>query len=190
MHQNFRGEIIYNEEIDKHFPNLTVGETLEFAAGCRTPQNRFNGISRKEWITSVTQVAMTVLGLSHTYNTKVGNDFIHGVSGGERKRVSIAEVFLAGSPIVAWDNSTRGLDASTALKFVKSVRIVANLSLSCHAIAIYQASQRIYDEFDKATVLYEGRQIYFGPANIAKDYFQSMGWYWCVFRGESAGFLK
>ena len=47
---------------------------------------------------------MAVFGLSHTYNTKVGNDFIRGVSGGERKRVSIAEMMVAGSPICAWDN--------------------------------------------------------------------------------------
>jgi ATP-binding cassette subfamily G (WHITE) protein 2 (PDR) len=47
---------------------------------------------------------MAVLGLSHTYNTKVGNDFIRGVSGGERKRVSIAEMMLSGSPFCAWDN--------------------------------------------------------------------------------------
>lgn len=47
---------------------------------------------------------MAVCGLSHTYNTKVGNDFIRGVSGGERKRVSIAEMMLARSPLAAWDN--------------------------------------------------------------------------------------
>jgi ATP-binding cassette subfamily G (WHITE) protein 2 (PDR) len=47
---------------------------------------------------------MAVFGLSHTYNTKVGNDYVRGVSGGERKRVSIAEMALAGSPLAAWDN--------------------------------------------------------------------------------------
>jgi ABC-type multidrug transport system ATPase subunit len=47
---------------------------------------------------------MAVFGLTHTYNTKVGDDFIRGVSGGERKRVSIAEMVLAGSPFSSWDN--------------------------------------------------------------------------------------
>lgn len=50
---------------------------------------------------------MAMLGLSHTVNTQVGNDFIRGVSGGERKRVSIAEATLSGSPIQCWDNSTQ-----------------------------------------------------------------------------------
>lgn len=57
-------------------------------------------------------VVMAVFGLSHTVNTKVGSDFVRGVSGGERKRVSIAEMALAGSPLCCWDNATRGLDSA------------------------------------------------------------------------------
>jgi ATP-binding cassette subfamily G (WHITE) protein 2 (PDR) len=95
---------------------------------------------------------------------------------------------LAGSPIAAWDNSTRGLDAATALEFTKSLRMTANLTGSVHLVAIYQASQAIYDEFDKAVVLYEGRQIYFGPADEAKQYFTDMGWE-CPARQTTGDFL-
>ncbi|KAH6679909.1 multidrug resistance protein CDR1 [Plectosphaerella plurivora] len=176
MIKEFKGETTYNQEVDKHFPHLTVGQTLEFAAAVRTPSTRVHGISRAEYIEQAAKVVMAVCGLSHTYNTKVGNDFIRGVSGGERKRVSIAEMMLAGSPLGAWDNSTRGLDSATALKFVQSLRLAADTGGRSHAVAIYQASQSIYDLFDKATVLYEGRQIYFGPAGDAKAYFERMGW--------------
>ena len=131
---------------------------------------------------------MAVFGLSHTYNTKVGNDYVRGVSGGERKRVSIAEMALTGSPLAAWDNSTRGLDSATALKFVQSLRLLADLTGSAHGIAIYQASQAIYDVFDKAIVLYEGRQIYYGPADTARQYFEKMGWY-CPPRQTTGDFL-
>ena len=131
---------------------------------------------------------MATYGLSHTYNTKVGNDFVRGVSGGERKRVSIAEMALAHSPICSWDNSTRGLDAATALEFTKALRMSANLSGSVQLVAIYQASQAIYDEFDKAVVLYEGRQIYFGPCDQAKKYFTDMGWE-CPPRQTTGDFL-
>lgn len=105
--------------MDKHFPHLTVGQTLEFAAAVRTPSHRPQQQSREEFSSFLAQVVMAVLGLSHTYNTKVGNDFVRGVSGGERKRVSVAEMLLAGAPFAAWDNSTRGLDSATALKFVR-----------------------------------------------------------------------
>jgi len=189
MLKQFKGEIVYNQEVDKHFPHLTVGQTLEFAARVRTPQRRpIDGLSRESWAKHLAKVVMTVFGLSHTYNTKVGNDFVRGVSGGERKRVSIAEMALAGSPIASWDNSTRGLDAATALEFTRALRMSANLGGSVHLVAIYQASQAIYDEFDKAVVLYEGRQIYFGPCDQAKQYFVDMGWE-CPARQTTGDFL-
>ncbi|EDN99459.1 hypothetical protein SS1G_02313 [Sclerotinia sclerotiorum 1980 UF-70] len=101
-------------EVDKHFPHLTVGETLEFAASVRTPQQRLvDGTTRKSWAKHMTKVVMAVFGLSHTYNTKVGNDFLD-------------------LPIAAWDNSTRGLDAATALEkenfdFVEDVIKMLNM---------------------------------------------------------------
>lgn len=86
-------------------------------------------------------------------------------------------MLLAGAPFAAWDNSTRGLDSATALKFVRALRVGSDLTGGAAAVAIYQASQSVYDCFDKAAVLYEGRQIYFGPAGDAKEYFERQGWY-------------
>jgi len=177
MIREFKGETVYNQEVDKHFPHLTVGQTLEFAAAVRTPSNRPGGTNRDDYAKFMSQVVMAVLGLSHTYNTKVGSDFVRGVSGGERKRVSVAEMMLAGSPFSSWDNSTRGLDSATALKFVRALRIGADMTGGASAVAIYQASQSVYDCFDKAAVLYQGRQIFFGPANQAKGFFERQGWY-------------
>ncbi|KAJ6109197.1 hypothetical protein N7486_001431 [Penicillium sp. IBT 16267x] len=188
MYKEFKGEVLYNQEVDKHFPHLTVGQTLEFAAAARTPEQRLCGISRTEYAKKITQVAMSVLGLSHTYNTKVGDDYIRGVSGGERKRVSIAEMALSRAPVGAWDNSTRGLDSASALEFVKALRVSANLTGSCHSVAIYQASQAIYDVFNKVIVLYEGRQIFFGRCSEAREYFIEMGWE-CPPRQTTGDFL-
>lgn len=145
MHKDFRGEVIYNAETDVHFPNLTVGETLSFAAKARTPRTRLPGVTRDMYADHMRDVIMAVFGLGHTFNTKVGNDFVRGVSGGERKRVSIAEAALSGSPLQCWDNSTRGLDSATALEFVKAIRLATNYTGSAAVVAIYQASQDIYD---------------------------------------------
>ncbi|VDC07751.1 unnamed protein product [Peniophora sp. CBMAI 1063] len=188
MHKEFRGECIYNAEVDVHFPNLSVGETLTFAALARTPHTRIPGISREQWAAHMRDVIMAVFGISHTFNTKVGNDFIRGVSGGERKRVSLAEVALAGSPLQCWDNSTRGLDSASALEFVRTLRLQTRYMGSAAAVAIYQASQDIYDVFDKVVVLYEGRQIYFGPCASAKNFFVKMG-FDCPPRQTAADFL-
>jgi len=95
---------------------------------------------------------------------------------------------VAGAPLAAWDNSTRGLDSASALKFVESLRTLAKLAGSAHAVAIYQASQAIYDIFDKAIVLYEGKCIYFGSAAKAKGYFEEQGWT-CAQRQTTGDFL-
>ncbi|EGX45830.1 hypothetical protein AOL_s00117g35 [Orbilia oligospora ATCC 24927] len=186
--KEFRGEAVYNQEQDQHFPHLTVQQTLEFAAAARTPSARVGGFGRDEHARMMTGIIMSILGLSHTKNTKVGNDFVRGVSGGERKRVSLAEMALAGAPIAAWDNSSRGLDSATALEFVKSLKGAATFFGVTQAVAIYQASQSIYDLFDKVIVLYKGRQIFFGTTGRAKAYFEEMGWE-CPVRQTTGDFL-
>lgn len=188
MKKQFRGEAIYTAETDVHFPQLCVGDTLKFAALARAPSNRLPGVTRDQYAEHMRDVVMAMLGLSHTINTKVGNDFVRGVSGGERKRVSIAEATLCGSPLQCWDNSTRGLDSANALEFCKTLNLMTKYSGTTCAVAIYQASQSAYDVFDKVTVLYEGRQIYFGRTDEAKDFFVNMG-YECPERQTDADFL-
>ncbi|KAK9722189.1 Multidrug resistance protein [Basidiobolus ranarum] len=188
MKDQFRGEAIYTAETDVHFPQLSVGDTLTFAALARAPRNRLPGVTRQQYAEHMRDVVMAMLGLSHTINTKVGNDFVRGVSGGERKRVSIAEAALSGSPIQCWDNSTRGLDSANALEFCKTLNLMSKYAGATVAVAIYQASQSAYDVFDKVTVLYEGRQIYFGRTDEAREFFTTMG-FECPERQTTADFL-
>ncbi|KAM0756056.1 putative ABC transporter [Meredithblackwellia eburnea MCA 4105] len=188
VHSDFRGEVIYQAEQDVHFPMLTVGQTLEFAALARTPQNRLPGVTREQYAEHMAKVIMATFGLSHTVNTPVGNEYIRGVSGGERKRVSIAEAMLSRSPLQCWDNTTRGLDSANALEFVRNVRLGTDTAGSAALIAIYQCPQDAYDIFDKVIVLYKGYQIYYGPANSAREFFTSRG-YHCPPRQTTADFL-
>lgn len=88
---------------------------------------------------------MAILGISHTINTNVGDDFVRGVSGGERKRVTIAEAMLAGAPLQCWDNSTRGLDSATALEFCRSLKLSTSISGKTACVSLYQAPQSAYN---------------------------------------------
>lgn len=188
MTTRYRGEAIYTAEVDVHFPNLTVGDTLYFAARARSPRNIPGGLGKKEWAETLRSVIMATFGIGHTMNTRVGNDFVRGVSGGERKRVTIAEAALGGSPIQAWDNSTRGLDSANAVEFCKTLRLTAEYFGATPLVAIYQAPQSAYDLFDKAIVLYEGRQIFFGKTTEARAYFTNLG-FDCPERQTTADFL-
>ncbi|PVH68360.1 putative multidrug resistance ABC transporter [Cadophora sp. DSE1049] len=188
MKFQFRGEAIYTAEIDVHFPMMTVGDTLSFAARARAPRHIPGGVDKLTYTTHMRDIVMAVFGISHTVNTKVGNDFIRGVSGGERKRVSIAEAVLSGSPLQCWDNSTRGLDSANAVEFCKNLRLATDLQGATACVAIYQAPQAAYDLFHKVVVLYEGRQIYFGRTRDAKKYFEDLGFV-CPDRQTDGDFL-
>ena len=145
MATRFRGEAIYTAEVDAHFPHMTAGDTLYFAALARCPKMMPKGVTRREYAEHLRDVTMAMFGISHTKNTRVGDDFIRGVSGGERKRVTIAEAALSHSPLQCWDNSTRGLDSANALEFCRTLRTQADILGSTACVAIYQASQDAYE---------------------------------------------
>lgn len=88
---------------------------------------------------------VTSLGMSHVLNTRVGNDLLPGTSGGERKRLSIAEILIGGTSLQCWDNSTRGLDSSNALTFVKTLRLNTRRTHTTAVLTLYQSSQNIYE---------------------------------------------
>ncbi|PPQ86500.1 hypothetical protein CVT25_008244 [Psilocybe cyanescens] len=173
--KHFRGDVQYCPEDDVHFPTLSVQQTIEFAAKSRTPRDRI-GETRKEFADFLTNMLSTIFGLRHAMTTPVGDNAIRGVSGGEKKRVSIAEALASRGCVGAWDNSTRGLDASTALEFVRALRIATDTFDATTIVSIYQAGESLYEYFDKVCVIYEGRMAYYGPANEAKQYFLDMGY--------------
>ncbi|KAG1857398.1 ABC-2 type transporter-domain-containing protein [Suillus subalutaceus] len=175
IHDSFRGDVTYCPEDDIHFPTLTVKQTLSFAVRNRTPATRLLGQTREDYVEDTATMLMKVLGLYRSKNTLVGNAEIQGISGGERKRVSIAEALGSAGPLGAWDNPTRGLDSSTALEFVRTLRSITDIKRRTTIVSLYQAGEQLYDLFDKVCVVAEGKMAYFGPAKSAKGYFIDMG---------------
>ncbi len=175
--KRYRGEAVYNGEDDIHHGTLTVGQTLGFALDVKTPGKRPAGVSRKDFKEQVISLLLKMFNIEHTRNTMVGNQTVRGISGGERKRVSIAEMMVTSSCVCAWDNTTRGLDASTAVDFAKSLRIMTNIYKTTTLVSLYQASESIYRQFDKVMVIDRGRQVYFGPAKEARAYFENLGFH-------------
>ena len=182
QNRHFRGEVNYNPEDDQHFPSLTVWQTLKFSLINKTRKHD------RDSIPVIIDALLKMFGISHTKNTFVGNEYVHGVSGGERKRVSIAETLATKSSVVCWDNSTRGLDASTALDYAKSLRIMTDVSKRTTFVTLYQAGESIYELMDKVMVIDNGRMLYQGPANEARKYFTDLGFF-CPEQSTTADFL-
>ncbi|QIW97286.1 hypothetical protein AMS68_002804 [Peltaster fructicola] len=180
--KSYRGEINYNPEDDIHLAVLNVWQTLTFALMNKTKKKSTDEIP------VIATALMKMFGIPHTKYTPVGDAYTPGVSGGERKRVSIAETLAGKSTVTAWDNSTRGLDASTALDYARSLRIMTDVSNRTTLVTLYQAGEGIYELMDKVLVIDEGHEIYMGPAKDAKQYFIDLG-YECPERQTTADFL-
>lgn len=175
--KDFRGEVLYNPEDDLHYATLSVKRTLEFALRTRTPgkESRLDGESRQDYVKEFLKTVTQLFWIEHTLGTFVGNENVRGVSGGERKRVSIAEAMITKASTQMWDNSTKGLDSSTALEYVNSIRSLTNMAKISTAVALYQAGESLYKAFDKVILLQEGQCCYYGSTDDAAEYFEKLG---------------
>lgn len=175
MHRKYASEVLYNDEDDIHYPNLKVKHTLDFALRLRKPAKNIHR-DTTSFSEDMSDRLLGSLGMSHTKDTIVGSSFVRGVSGGERKRVSLAEVMASNPAIACWDNPIRGLDSSSALQFLKLLKSLSQETKMANIVTIYQASDAMYHQcFDRVLVMYEGRMIFSGKAQDAQDHFVNLG---------------
>ncbi|KAJ8445178.1 hypothetical protein Cgig2_029550 [Carnegiea gigantea] len=155
---------------DVLYPHLTVRETLLYCALLRLPYT----LPRSDKISAVDSV-MRELGLSKCGDTIIGNAFIRGVSGGERKRVSIAHEMLVNPSLLILDEPTSGLDSTAAHRLVATLQTVAKKAAKTVVMSVHQPSSQVYQMFESVMVLCDGRPIYFGKGSQAMAYFGSVG---------------
>ncbi|KAG2376337.1 ABC transporter G family member 14 [Vigna angularis] len=159
---------------DVLYPHLTVTETLVFTALLRLP----NSLSRDEKVQHVERV-ITELGLTRCRSSMIGGPLFRGISGGEKKRVSIGQEMLINPSLLLLDEPTSGLDSTTAQRILNTIKRLASGGRTV-VTTIHQPSSRLYYMFDKVVLLSEGCPIYYGPASTALDYFSSVGFSTCV----------
>lgn len=159
---------------DVLYPHLTVRETLVFCALLRLP----NSLSKSDKI-AVAESVISELGLSKCENTIIGNGFVRGVSGGERKRVSIGHEMLVNPSLLVLDEPSSGLDATAAYRLVATLGALARRKGKTVVMSVHQPSSRVYQMFDSVLVLSEGRCVYFGKGSEAMGYFDSVGFRPC-----------
>lgn len=89
--------------------------------------------------------------------------------------MSIAEAMITRASSQFYDNSTKGLDASSAREYVEALRVLTNMTSICTMAALYQVGESLYELFDKVLVIEGGKCAYFGPTDHAAKYFKSLG---------------
>ncbi|KAK4491362.1 hypothetical protein RD792_002099 [Penstemon davidsonii] len=154
---------------DVLYPHLTVTETLVYTALLRLPRTL-----TKEQKTQHAEAVITQLGLSRCKDIIIGGGLLRGISGGERKRVSIGQELLINPSLLFLDEPTSGLDSTTAQRIVSTLWDLANGGGRTIVVTIHQPSSRLFYMFHKVLLLSEGNLLYFGKGSNALDYFSSV----------------
>ncbi|KAJ8629153.1 hypothetical protein MRB53_022476 [Persea americana] len=154
---------------DVLFPHLTVTETLVYTALLRLP----NSLTKEEKENHAKAV-MAQLGLTKCRNNIIGGQFVRGVSGGERKRVSIGQEMLINPSLLFLDEPTSGLDSTTAQQLMSTLLELVRKGRTV-VLTIHQPSSKIFYMFHKVLLLCDGHPVYFGRGSDAMGYFESVG---------------
>jgi ABC-type multidrug transport system ATPase subunit len=167
--RGFRSMSAYVMQDDVLFANLTVRETLRFHSRMRLPKE-VSAATKAE----VAERVLAELGLAKAADTRIGNSFVRGISGGERRRTNIGIELLSGAALVFLDEPTSGLDAFQALNVVETLLTLAGSGRTI-AMSIHQPRSSIYNMFDVLLLLSEGREMFYGPAGEAAKWFAGAG---------------
>jgi ABC-type multidrug transport system ATPase subunit len=134
-------------------------------------------------------ITIRIMGLAHTAQTQVGSSEVRGISGGERKRLTTAEILVGQQPVVFMDEISTGLDSATAYSVVRTFRSVVHNLQRTFLISLLQPAPEIIDLFDDLLLLTDGRVIYHGPVKGMLAHFRSLGFV-CPTRKDPGSFLQ
>ncbi|KAF3954570.1 hypothetical protein CMV_020101 [Castanea mollissima] len=192
----------YISQTDNHIAELTVRETLDFAARCQGASEGFAGymqdLARLEKERNIrpspeidafmkassvggkkhsvsTDYILKVLGLDVCSETVVGNDMLRGISGGQRKRVTTGEMIVGPRKTLFMDEISTGLDSSTTYQIVKCIRNFVHQMEATVLMALLQPAPETFELFDDLILLSEGYVVYQGPRAEVLEFFESLG---------------
>uniref|UniRef100_A0A0E0HJ07 ABC transporter domain-containing protein n=1 Tax=Oryza nivara TaxID=4536 RepID=A0A0E0HJ07_ORYNI len=205
----------YISQYDLHIPEMTVRETLDFSSRCQGVGRRpkiLKEVSARESAAGIipdadidiymkaisveaskrslqTDYILKILGLEICADTMVGDAMIRGLSGGQKKRLTTAEMIVGPARAYFMDEISNGLDSSTTFQIISCFQQLTNISEYTMVISLLQPTPEVFDLFDDLILMAEGKIIYHGPRNEALNFFEECGFI-CPERKEVADFLQ
>lgn len=158
----------YVTQKDTLFPLLTVQETLMFSAKLRLKLPPSELGSRVKSL-------IHELGLEHVANSRVGDDRVRGISGGERRRVSIGVDVIHDPRVLILDEPTSGLDSSSALQIIDLLKSMAENHGRTIILSIHQPGFRIVKSFNSILLMANGSVLHHGSVDQLSVHMRSMG---------------
>ncbi|KAA8526772.1 hypothetical protein F0562_008999 [Nyssa sinensis] len=160
--KRFRRISGYVTQDDALFPLLTVKETLMYSTLLRLPRGRKQAADR-------VRVLMKELGLEQVAGSRIGEGSNHGISGGERRRVSIGVELVHDPAVVLIDEPTSGLDSASALHVVSLLKTMAVNQGKTIVLTIHQPGFRILELFDRVVLLSNGFVLHNGSLKLLEE---------------------
>lgn len=155
---------------DIHISTQTVKEAVMFSGLMRRSTNVPTSIRKLH-----VDLVLRLLGLDHVADTRIGDESTRGISGGERRRVSIAIAAVAGQSCTVLDMPTNGLDSITAMNLVRNTRLLTQAG-SSFIMSLQQPSIELLSQFDHICIMGGSTCVYWGPLSKALPYFEALGY--------------
>jgi ABC-type multidrug transport system ATPase subunit len=181
--KHYHRDVAFIQQEDVHMATLTVEETLRFSADCQMPA----GVSSKVKAERV-EAILQLLGLKHRADTVVGDALLRGVSGGEKKRVTVGIEWTKSPGVWLFDEPTTGLDSSASFDVMRALRTIVNMG-GTGLVALLQPSYETFHLFDNIMIVTKGEIAYLGKRSDALGYFERLG-YKCRSSLNPAEFLR
>jgi ABC-type multidrug transport system ATPase subunit/ABC-type multidrug transport system permease subunit len=172
--------------------SMTTYEALKFTAQMKLPSTMTSAEKEERVMQLLDNMGLTRVKdnfMGFTGAAARNSGIKRGLSGGERKRASIAIELITYPKLLFLDEPTSGLDSYAAKAVMRSLR---NLAFMGHTIVatVHQPSADIFKMFDTLIVMAEGAVVYNGPAWKATSYFSSLGYPCPRFKNPADHFMK
>ncbi|XP_061374184.1 pleiotropic drug resistance protein 2-like isoform X3 [Gastrolobium bilobum] len=205
----------YISQHNLHHGEMSVRETLDFSGRCLGVGTRHDllvELTRREKqegtkpdpeidafmkatamedqeTSLITDYVLKILGLEICADTLVGDEMRRGISGGEKKRLTIGEMLVGPAKVFLMDEISTGLDSSTTFQIVRFLRQLVHIMDVTMIISLLQPAPETFELFDDIILLSEGQIVYQGPRENVLNFFESVG-FKCPERKGVADFLQ
>ncbi|RZC64824.1 hypothetical protein C5167_008514 [Papaver somniferum] len=179
------GTSAYVTQDDTLTTTLTVKEAVYYSALLQLPDSMTTSEKKERAETTI-----KVMGLHEARNTKIGGWNIKGLSGGQKRRVSICIEILTRPKLLFLDEPTSGLDSAASYHVVNRIAKLSRQYKMTVIASIHQPSSEVFNLFHNLCLLSSGRTIYFGPASAANGFFALNGFPYPPMTNPSDHYLR
>ncbi|CAM8984726.1 unnamed protein product [Rhodiola kirilowii] len=179
------GTSAYVTQDDTLMTTLTVQEAVLYSAHLQLPATMSNSQKKQRADSTIRE-----MGLQDSINTRIGGWNVKGLSGGQKRRVSICIEILTRPQLLFLDEPTSGLDSAASFHVMTRIINIAQRDKRTVVASIHQPSSEVFELFHNLCLLSGGRTVYFGSAPMAKKFFASTGFPCPALRNPSDHYLR